>query len=468
MKERKVDLNFRGRFINVFTNFLNLVNKGQERSVKAKKNIIASFFIRGISIAISILIVPITINYIDVSQYGIWLTVSSIVMWFGFFDVGLTQGLRNKFAAAVAKGDDDLAQSYVSTTYGILGIICASLWIIFISVNSFLDWSSILNIPVTVESDVSFLVLIVFTYFCLQFVLRIIGTIITANQQPAIESLIGVIGQVISLIFVLTLIYTTKGSLIKLGIALCLAPLIVYVAAGIYFYNGKYKKYRPRFSQINFSHAKELFSLGIIFFVISIAGMIQYQTANIIIARNFTTTDVTSYNIVYKYFNVLYMAFSIFLTPFWSASTEAFVKKDIGWIKKGMKKYNQLNLLLLGVGLVMLYAANNVYDLWLGKGTVSIGFQLSLWGLLYFSMAIYVDKYVAFLNSINALRLQFISCLISPFIFLGTAFLLIKHFHVGPHALFIASIACNFNGVILAPIQYHMIINKNKRGIWIK
>ena len=79
--------------------------KGHERSVKAKKNILGSILIKGFSILISLIVVPLTINYINPSRYGIWLTLSSIVGWFSFFDIGLTQGLRNKFAEAKAKGE---------------------------------------------------------------------------------------------------------------------------------------------------------------------------------------------------------------------------------------------------------------------------------------------------------------------------------------------------------------------------
>ena len=206
--------------------------------------------------------------------------------------------------------------------------------------------------------------------------------------------------------------------------------------------------------------------MGLIFFVIQIAGIVQYETANIIIARNFSTSDVTSYNIVYKYFGILSMVFSIFVTPFWSASTEAFLKNDIAWIKGSIKKYKYLNVLLLVAGVIMLIFSQNIYTLWLGKGKVSISFYLSLWGLAYFGMTMFVSKYVFFLNGINALRIQFIACLISPIIYIGVAMLLIHYYHMGPYALFIASIICNFNGIILAPLQYHMIINKNKRGIW--
>jgi len=451
-----------------FTFILNKVNKGQERSVKAKKNIIASLILRGASIAISLVLVPLTINYINVSQYGIWLTISSIVVWFSFFDIGLTQGLRNKFAEAVASKNDELAQIYVSTTYAILTIICASLWIIFLIANQYLNWSHILNISQSMNSEISILALIVFTYFCLQFVLRIITTIITANQSPAIESLIGVSGQIISLIFVIILVTTTKGSLIKLAIALCASPILVLVSASLVFFRGSYRNYKPIVSKIKFSYAKGLFNLGIVFFIIQVAGVIQYETANIIIAQNFNTSNVTSYNIVYKYFGILNMLFLIFVTPFWSASTEAYLKKDIRWIKNSIKKYNLLNILLVLLGCLMLLFSQTIYNLWLGKGKVSIGFNLSLWGFLYFSMTMFVSKYVFFLNGINALRIQFIACILSPFIYVAVALLLIKHYHLGVSSLFIASIIANFNGLVLAPIQYYMVINKNKKGIWVK
>lgn len=444
------------------------INQGQERSVKAKKNIIGSFFLKGSSIIISIVMVPLAINYVNVSQYGIWLTLSSIVVWFSFFDIGLTQGLRNKFAEAVAKGDNELAQIYVSTTYAILTIICSALWIIFLFVNQFLNWSDILNVSESMRQEVTVLALMVFSYFCLQFVLRIINTILIANQQPALSSLLTVMGQFFSLVCIFILVKTTHGSLIKLGAVFCFAPLLALLLGSIFFFRQSYKEFKPVLSKVKFSYAKGLFNLGLVFFVIQIAGIIQYQTANFIIARNFSTTDVTSYNIVYKYFNILQMVFVIFLTPFWSASTEAFLKNDIPWIKKSIKKYHQVTLFLILCGGIMLYFSSTVYDLWLGKGKVDISFYLSLFGFIYFTTTMFADTYVSFLNGINALRIQFIACLISPVVYIGIAFLLIKYYRLGPFSLFIASIFCNFNGLVLAPLQYHMVVNKKKKGIWIK
>lgn len=444
------------------------INKGQDRSVKAKKNIISSVIIKGISIAISLILVPLTIHYVNPTRYGIWITMISIVGWVSFFDIGLTQGLRNKFAVAKAKGEDDLAQIYVSTTFAILAIIFSFVWLLFLIINNFLDWPSILNVPVEMKNEVSTLAIIVFSYFCIQFVFRIINTVIVADQQPAKSAFIDVIGQLISLLFILILVKTTEGSLIKLGIAFCVSPIVILIIANMYFFKGIYKKYSPRISKVKFSYARGLFNLGIVFFIIQVAGIIQYQTANIIIAQNFGTLDVTSYNIVFKYFGMLNMVFVIFLTPFWSASTEAYLKKDFTWIKKSIKKYNQLNILLILLGLIMLFLSDKIYQLWLGKGTVNIQFTLSMWGFFYFSLTMFAGTYVYFLNGINALRIQFIASIISPLIYIAIALLLIKHYKMGAHSLFIASIIANFNGYLLSPLQYHLVVNKKRKGIWVK
>ena len=79
------------------------INEGDKRSANAKKNIIAMIFLRGLNILTGFLIVPITINYVNASIYGIWLALSSIVIWISYFDFGLPNGFRNKFAEAKAK-----------------------------------------------------------------------------------------------------------------------------------------------------------------------------------------------------------------------------------------------------------------------------------------------------------------------------------------------------------------------------
>ena len=124
----------KNKFMQVFTltKVKGFFNSGQDRTINAKKNILGSFIFKGGSILCNLAIVPLTINYLNPTKYGIWVTLTSIVSCFSFFDIGLGNGLRNKFAEAVANNDIVIAGKYVSTTYGLFSIyINYSLYNIF-------------------------------------------------------------------------------------------------------------------------------------------------------------------------------------------------------------------------------------------------------------------------------------------------------------------------------------------------
>jgi len=448
---------------------INFFTQGNKRSIEAKKNIVASLVLRVLSIAISLVTVPITIHYISPTKYGIWLTLSSMVAWISFFDIGFTNGFRNRFAQAKAQGNIDLARTYVSTTYFYVGIIFTSLWIVLISINQFINWEKLLNINVNDAKEASMLVYIIVSYFCLQFVFRIINTILIADQKPAKVALLDLNGQIISLIAIYTLIKLTSGSLIYLGIALGAAPTLVVIGANLYFFKTKYKDYAPSIRFVKKKYAKDIMSLGLKFFVIQIAAIVQYQSTMFLIAHYFDTLQVTSYNIAYKYFGLLEMGFTILIAPLWSGATDAYSSGDIAWIKNAVKKYLQLLIPFILSGLVMLSVAVYVYDIWLGKGVVNISFNISLLCYIYFATRLYATIFVLVINGIGAIKIQYYTSFATSLGFIVLSLLLIKVFHFGIESILISSIISNFFGIIIAPIQYYnIIIKKSEQKIWYK
>ncbi len=276
----------------LFHNFFS----GHERTVRARKNILGSFALKGISILTSLLLVPLTIDYLNPTKYGIWLTLSSVIGWFIFFDIGLGNGLRNKFAAAKAEGKHQLAKVFVSTTYAIISIIAVAMLVVFFIVNRFLDWGIILNTSNDIH-EIEQLVFIVFTVFCFQFVVKLINVIFIADQKPVISSLINTLGSLFSLAAVFILIKTTDGSLLYLGASFSIINLLVPLIATFWVFSGKYKIYRPSFNTIDFSKSKELLNLGFRFFITQIAAIVVAATDNIIIAQVVGNEEVTVYNV---------------------------------------------------------------------------------------------------------------------------------------------------------------------------
>lgn len=444
-------------------------SQGDKRSIEAKKNVLGSFFIRVLSIAISLIMVPLTIHYINPTLYGIWLTMSSVVAWISFFDVGFTQGLRNRFAEAKAKGDFVLARTYVSTAYYYIGIIFIVLWFLLLFINQFIQWEKLLNVDKIYAQELTILAYIIISYFCIQFVFKIISTILVADQKPAKSAMLDLIGQFFSLIVIFVLTKVTDGSLTSLALALGIAPTIVIIGANIYFFNTKYKEYSPSLEYVKKEHAKDIMSLGVKFFVLQIAAIVQYQTILFLIAHYFDPLQVTSYNIAYKYFGILHMGFMILVTPLWSGVTDAYNSGDIDWIKKTVKKYLYMLIPFVVLGGFMLIIANPIYDLWLGKDVVIVPFTISLLCYIFILTTIFATIFVFVINGIGALQIQFYSSIITSIGFVILSLFLIKKLHFGVESILISSIASNIFGFVIAPIQYYQIIIKRKQvGIWLR
>ena len=82
----------------------------QQRSSLLQKNIIASVLAKGWSAIIVFLTVPVTLRCLGEYNNGVWLTISSVMLWIDNFDIGLGNGLRNKLAIYLARGEEQRAQ----------------------------------------------------------------------------------------------------------------------------------------------------------------------------------------------------------------------------------------------------------------------------------------------------------------------------------------------------------------------
>ena len=382
--------------------------KGNERSVAVKKNIAVSLVLKCISILVSLQVVPLTIGYVNPTKYGIWLTLSSIIAWLSYFDLGFAHGFRNRFAEAKAKGDMKLAKEYVSTTYAVLFLLFSVILLITLVVNNYLDWSRILNIDPVYKDELSLVFGLLACFFCLNIVASVFTTMLTADQKPALASLISTSGQVLAFACVYVLTKTTKGSLSALAVSFSAIPcLFLLIVSIIVYQTKKYKIVAPSLRDVRFSLVRSVVGLGGQFFVVMFSMLFIFQLTNIILSRVQGPEAVTQYNIAYKYFNVLNMAANIILTPFWSAFTDAYIKRDYNWMRGTLEKLEKLWLLCIPILVLMVLSSDLLYKFWIGD-SVAVSFSLS------FCMAIYVlcqtggNMYMFLINGTSKIRLQLI------------------------------------------------------------
>lgn len=444
----------------------NKLFSGSERTVLIKKNILASSMLRVISIVISLMVVPATINYINAEQYGIWLTLSSIIAWLSYFDFGFAHGFRNRFAEAVAKDDHLLARRYVSTTYSVLALLFTTIMLMTSIINKYVNWSSILNVDpgLNIELQAVFQILIVF--FCINIVAEVFSIMLTASQRPAASTAIKTFGNFISLIAIIILTYTTKGSLEYLAIMFsgipCLLTIIVSIVA---FSKGQYKKYAPSFKQIDFSLTKNIIGMGGQFFLIMMCMLLIFQFTNIIISRELGPESVTLYNVTYKIFSIAEMVVMIILTPIWSAYTDAYTRRDFVWMKRCSKKLETMGVISFPALAILTIVSPLIFKLWLGNEVITSIYVSAAMAFFVFCKimgAIYMHQ----INGTGKVRIQLITYIVIAIFAIPSMVYSCRQW--GLVGIVIVPSLAFFVQFIICRIQLKKIINQTATGIWNK
>lgn len=289
---------------------------------------------------------------------------------------------------------------------------------------------------------------------------------LTADQKPAFASLIQTSGQLLAFICIYILTKTIPGNLVTLAFAFSGIPCFLLVIVSIIvFCCRKYRIVSPSYRYIRFSLTKKILGLGGQFFVIMISMMFIFQFVNIILSRVEGPEAVTQYNIAYKYFNVLNMVVTIVLTPFWSAFTDAYVKKDKIWMLKAQRKLERMWILCIPVALIMLASCNWVYRIWLGTN-ISIPFSLSIVIMIYILAQMRVAIYVYLINGIGTVFLQAVIYLVFALIALPIMFFSCECW--GIHAVLYVPILVYCCQSVVARIQIYKLINGTATGLWNK
>lgn len=440
--------------------------KGNERSVAVKKNVAASLVLKCISILISLQVVPLTIGYVNPTKYGIWLTLSSIIAWLSYFDLGFANGFRNRFAEAKAKGDMKLAKEYVSTTYAMLFLLFSVILLITLVVNNYLDWSSILNIAPVYKNELSMVFSLLACFFCMNIVASVFTTMLAADQKPALASLVQTSGQMLAFACIYILTKTTSGSLGALAFVFSGVPCaLLIVVSIIMFHTENYTLVAPALRSIRFVLTRNILVLGGQFFIITVSTLLIFQFINVILSRLEGPEVVTQYNIAYKYFNVVNMVFIIILNIFWSAFTDAYIKKDYRWMKKAIKKMDILWLLCIPVLILMILCSETIYKWWIGN-SVSVPYSLSICIAVYVFFQTGGNIYIYLINGTGKVRMQLVIYLLFALVAIPLMNYCCKNF--GVEGILIVPVVVFGLQACIGRIQILKIVNGTAKGIWLK
>ena len=438
---------------------------GESRTQKLKSNIILSILLKGVSVLVTFLLVPATIDYVDSEVYGIWLTLSAILMMFQILDIGIASGLKNKLTEALAAGDMKSARSLVSTSYVSMAAIFIPIVIIIYALVPYISWCPLLNVDIAYEGTIVQTMRILAMLLFVQMIANIIVSVLAAYQRVALSLSFLVIGNILAYILILILARTVPASLPLLALVLGGAPILVTIIGSVVLFHGLCREVSPTFSSVEMWRTKELLSLGAKFFIINIQAVVVYQSSNFLISHVSSPEMVTAYNIAYKYLSLALVVYTNITMSLWTAYTDAYARGDRPWMIDTRRKMNRILMLCIVLCFIFAAVAPPVYSIWI-QGKAEVPAAMTWWVAAYVSTFCFMTLNGTFIIGTGKVLLETIVVAVGAIVYIPVALMAAQWLQ--QYGILAALVAINIVYGVIFSKQTTKLLDGTARGIWIR
>lgn len=289
---------------------------------------------RGVALLVNAVTLPLTIRYLGPLEYGIWVTISTTVVMLAVMDLGVANTLTNMISRAYAMDDREAAQRYYATAFWTSSSISAVLSLVGLLLWPHINWGSLFHLqdPVLIHK-VSLCVAIALGFFLLSLPLNLVHRILSGYQQTQITNYFNLLNNVLSLTAILVVI-KLHGSLVTLMLMYSGSLLLGSVALNIWvnLWDRRWLMPAPRF--IRRAVIGDLMSSGMGFFILQLAGIVVYNSDNLIITHYLGAADVTPYSVTWRLAGYAAVLQTAVLPSLWPAYSEAYARGDYDWVRR--------------------------------------------------------------------------------------------------------------------------------------
>lgn len=379
-------------------------NEGQRRYQRIIHSTAMAATARGLNLFVGFISVPLAVGYLGRERYGVWITISTLLSFLTFTDLGLGSSLLNAVADAHGRDDRREAQRYVASAFWLLAVMAIILWVPFAGASHWIaaqlfsgkGTSSLLQ-------ETAPAVFIAITIFFLNFPLALFTQVLWAHQQNVIVNICAMMTSLGNLIAIVAVV-VCKGGLIWLVLAYSGCGLLINLVSSLWLFGFAKPWLRPSIAVVDTSMMRKLFGTGWKFLIISVFWIVNLQTDNLIISHFLGPGEVTPYSIAYRLFSYAVIFQSFAVVALWPAYTEAKARGDVGWIRRTFKA-NLIFSIVSSLPLTILFVVfgQKIIHWWAGESAVP-AFSLLIWMAIWNLMLATVSAPSFLLNAFGRLK----------------------------------------------------------------
>jgi O-antigen/teichoic acid export membrane protein len=386
-----------------------MVDRRYRRILEAGASALLS---KGAALLVNLISLPIVVRYLGPVQFGIYASISTTLSLLLVLDLGIANALTNLISEAYAREDKHMARASFATAFWMMTTIATVLGFIGWVTWQFVSWDSIFHVDSLEGEIVARAAGVAYAVFLVGMPTGLVTKLLAGYQELRTANLFAGAGSIASLAGVI-LVTRLHGGLAPL-VGASVGPLVAANAVCLLWV---WRFHRPWLtpwpSSISREAGRRLLQTGSEFFLIQIAGLVVFNSDNLIIAHYAGPAEVTPYNVTWRLVGYASVLQTLMMPALWPAYAEAFVRGDYFWVRA---TFRRVMLATMGVALaccvVFMFAGRFLIRHWAGADAVPSE-TLVIWMCAWVLINTFMNNVACILVAASETRVQAWSSLAS-------------------------------------------------------
>lgn len=381
------------------------IGRAQERYRLATLTALTSIISKGAMMLVMVISIRISLPYLGVERFGVWMTIASIVGLLNFLDLGVGNALVNRVAQASIPSNKSQLGKCIGAGLIILALISIAIGTFLYLIAEYLPWQKLLkmsNIDLYTETYIAIKVFTIL--FSLNILTSGISRIFYGLQRGYEANILSVLGSFLSLILIWSAIKFNGGIASLLAANMLGGVFASLILLGILTKRGQVNIHRI-IENIQIE-APKLLKIGGGFLFLQIGTMVVFGVDNLIIASSLGAVMVTTYSITQRLFQFVTQPFTIINSGLWPAYANAYEHGDKKFIKSTLKRSMVITILgSVTVSLALIFFGKAIISLWTQK-EVSVSYSLMAAFALWSVIDVSAGCFAMFMNGTSLIKIQ--------------------------------------------------------------
>jgi len=337
--------------------------------------------VKSLALLVNLAVVRLALGALGKDQYGLWVAITSFVVWASLLDFGVLNGLVNAISEAHGKNDRDAVVGYVSTAFYLLVGISAAVLVALGIAASRVDWSSLFTATgIVPDQTLRWSVMAAAIPIVAAFPLSVVRQIYAGLQKTYVGNLFAAFGSVLTLGATAVAVWL-RAELPLLVLTLGVGPFISGMLNLAYLWKFEMPWIAPRIGRVSRSAMGRLLQSSVPLFLYQLGALLVNNSQPLLLAHLANLSTVADYSLLLRLCGGIVSLVILSTSPFFPAFREAFERGDTGWVRVSFRRMVALRMVLaFGAGAVLMLAGNEVLRLWLGGSAVAFG--LATWTIV--------------------------------------------------------------------------------------